>query len=208
MMRYLYPAGGAIPDGFYGVLVQPSKYDIGEAKNGEIWAADNGAYAGFDERKYLHMLNKLAPFADKCLFVVVPDVVGDARKTINLFDEWHTRINYPLAFVAQDGQENLELPDTALWSTLFIGGSTNFKMSDAAIDLINDAVTLGKHVHIGRVNTWRRYSHFRSIHGSEGFTCDGTRIRFERDKAIRDWQKYMDAPRQLRIPISNGDCDG
>ena len=45
--------------------------------------------------------------------------------------------------VAQDGQEDLALPDAALWEVLFVGGSTAWKLSPAAVMVIRRAQALG-----------------------------------------------------------------
>lgn len=68
------------------------------------WAADNGAYSGFDAGAYVRMLDRIA--GRRPLWVTAPDVVGDARATLDLFGRWHHEIasrGLPAALVAQDG---------------------------------------------------------------------------------------------------------
>ena len=75
---------------------------------------------------------------------------------------------------------------------LFIGGSLNWKLSDAAIDCIKPAQKAGKHIHIGRVNHWKRYKQFAMIRGSEHFTCDGTRPRHDGlENSLKAWAAYQ-----------------
>ena len=198
-MRFLWPSGGAMPDGFAGVLVTPATKGVPiSVKNGAAWAADNQVFTkGFSAERYFPWLEKMTPYRNQCLFLVIPDVVGNAVATL---DEWEWskgwwELGWDLAFVAQDGQESLPLPID--YDVLFIGGTTEWKESQGAIDCIQRAK--GKRIHIGRVNNWRRYRHFARMPGAENWTCDGTRIRFERDKATRDWQRYMTQPPLIRI---------
>jgi len=65
---------------------------------------------------------------------------------------------WPVAFVCQDGQENIPLPDK--WDALFIGGTTAWKMSEHVERLILTAKWMGKPVHVGRINTAKRWQHF------------------------------------------------
>ena len=187
-----------MPDGFAGVLTTTSHWGVPSSLvNGCKWAMDNQAFTqGFNAHEYFYRLLMLEPFWSNCLFLVVPDVVGDAIQTL---DNWRHWVRYfatwSVAFVAQDGQENLPMPDD--FDVLFIGGTTEWKESDAAIDCIKRARY--KRIHIGRVNTWRRYRHFARMPGAENWTCDGTRIRYERDKATRDWQRYMAQPPLITI---------
>ncbi len=203
-MKYLLPSGGNI-ERDYGVLVTPGMRGIPRSiKNGWLWAADNQAYTKrFDLRIFLSWLKTMRDYLATCLFVACPDVVGNATETLSLFWQYHHNfIDWPIAFVGQDGQENMDFPPSELWQCLFIGGTTRWKVSAAAIECIYRAQNLGKHIHIGRVNYYRRYQHFARLNNSERFTCDGTRIRYERTKALKDWKKYMLAPRQLDMFIS------
>jgi hypothetical protein len=110
-----------------------------------------------------------------CLFVVAPDVVGDATDTGRLFDRWEPMIRalgFPVAYVAQDGLTPESIP-WARMDALFIGGSTEFKMSAFALSILGYAAARGKWRHVGRVNSKRRMRHFHghcdSIDGS-GFS--------------------------------------
>lgn len=157
------------------------------------WAADNGAYSsGFKPSKFFPWLESLSPYKEKCLFVVVPDSVGNAIETLELWREWVWHFDgWPVAFAAQDGQENLPLPN--YYDALFVGGTTEWKMSEAAESVIRRAQNDKKHIHIGRVNWFKRYKHFRMMKGSENWTCDGTRQRFDgRKKTMEAWNEYME----------------
>lgn len=134
---------------------------------GTLWAADNGCYGlgwpGFDA--WFQWLRDLAWDASRCWFATAPDVVGDARATLERSGPWLPRIRslgYPAALVAQDGLEDLEVPWEAL-DVLFLGGSTDWKLSEAATELAREAIQRGKRVHMGRVNSHRRYRHATEV---------------------------------------------
>lgn len=75
------------------------------------WAIDNGAYGGFDTAAFMALLKREEQTdRDSCLFVVLPDVVGLARRTLELFDHWRPKMDgwgWPIALACQDGQEHL-----------------------------------------------------------------------------------------------------
>jgi hypothetical protein len=68
--------------------------------------------------------------------------------------------------------EDLEIPWGEM-KAVFIGGGDPWKDSSAAIDIAKTAKTLGLHVHVGRVNTAKRFKLFASI-GAD--TCDGSGV--------------------------------
>ncbi len=173
------PAGG-------GLFLSPAKK--GAPVGGVPWAMDNDAFnGGFNPDVFFNRLSTLEPHKDSCLFVVVPDVVGDAIQTLSLYRQWVRHFEgWPVAFVAQDGQENLLLPDYYDW--LFVGGSTAWKMSPAALSVIARAKRDGKRVHVGRVNSIKRWNHF-IIAGAD--SCDGTNDTMEPDRARIRWGRAM-----------------
>jgi len=137
----------------------------------EIFAIDNGSFSKFHRNNFLSLLNRNKDKKDNCKFVAVPDVVGSARRTLEVFDEWYCKLyGWKLALVAQDGQEDLPI-DWNLIEAIFIGGSTAWKLSDAAAQIIKAAKLLEKWVHVGRVNTENRFDYFESL---EVDSIDGT----------------------------------
>lgn len=194
-MMYLWPQSGSmthLPEAF-GVITQPGNgmVPLGIVFEGRSWACDNGAFTRFDKAAYLAHLERLRPYRNTCLFVVVPDVVGNAVATLELYENWRAWFrltDWPLAFVAQDGQEDLPLPD---FDWLFIGGSTRWKMGAGARYCVEQAHKLGKPVHVGRVNSWRRYQYFKSL-GAR--SCDGTHPIYEPDKASITIAEWMERP--------------
>jgi hypothetical protein len=175
------------------------------------WAADNQAFTqGFEPGLFFPWLETMKPYRETCLFVPLPDVFGDAVRTIRNFTMWCYKFTgWPRAFVAQDGQESLELPDSSRWAALFVGGTTEWKLSEAAYSVIQEAQRLGKHIHIGRVNWWKRYAHFAGMPGSEEWTFDGTRTRYDgTQNTIKAWTEYMERPVQARFPVPLRDYSG
>ena len=149
-----------------GVLVSPRSGNSIEkiATGGRPWACDNDAFLAWDMERYWVMLSRVAK-ADRSrlLWVTVPDVVADARETLNRWWEWYPQLDslgLPAAFVGQDGIESLmdEIPwhEMAAW---FVGGSTDWKLSEASEGLCREAKGRGKWVHVGRVNSHKRLRH-------------------------------------------------
>ena len=158
-----------------GTLVTPSNGQLKQALSlGLPWACDNDCFQGLDEAAYRRMLANVRGKAG-CLWVSVPDVVGDARATLASFREWRDEASaagHPLALVGQDGAEDLDIPwgDIGAW---FIGGTTRWKLSHASASLASEAAIRGKAVHMGRANTYRRYTAARDM-GCH--TLDGTNV--------------------------------
>lgn len=160
-----------------------------------VWIADNGCfgkgYPGDDA--WLEWLTKLVPHNDRCLFATAPDVVGDAAATLIRSAPHLPKIRalgYPAAFVAQDGLENLEVP-WGDFDVLFIGGTTEWKLGFAARRLVTEAKSRGKNVHMGRVNSARRWGYAEYI-GCD--TVDGTFLAFGPDinlRRMRTWTRQL-----------------
>lgn len=143
-------------DGSLGRLFQPRHCNSVDATvaAGVPWAADNDAFQGFTPGPWLSMMGKLAGKTG-CLFVSAPDVVADWASTLVLWDIYWPVIHdadLPVAVVLQDGC--LEIPPEA--DAVFIGGSTEWKLSDVAHRLVDMAKERSLWVHMGRVNSARR----------------------------------------------------
>lgn len=140
---------------------------------GSPFAIDNGAFARFNRKAFEALLEREYSRRKQCLFVAMPDVVGDARRTLELFDYFAPRcMRWPLAFVAQDGQEHLPIPWKHL-KAVFIGGTNSWKLGPHAAAIIRCAKAMGVWVHAGRVNTPGRYEYFENL-GAD--SIDGTGI--------------------------------
>jgi len=137
------------------------------------WAIDNGCFVRFAADTFLGMLERNVQHRDRCLFVTVPDIVGSARRTLELFDYWKPRLaGWKAALAMQDGQEHLPIPWDKI-DAVFIGGTTAFKDRDHAAHIVQTAKAMGKWVHVGRVNHAARFDHFLQL-GAD--SIDGTGI--------------------------------
>ncbi|MDG4795074.1 hypothetical protein [Micromonospora sp. WMMD1082] len=170
-MRYYATASGPIVRdvmraGRLGMIATPASGN--RVIEGVDWCADNGCftpgrYPG--DEKYLAWLARHAVHAARCAFAAAPDVVGDAAATLARSVPMLPRIRaagFPAALVAQDGLERLPVP-WELTDGLFLGGTTQWKLSSAAADLAAEARARDVTVHMGRVNSLRRLRHAAAI---------------------------------------------
>lgn len=135
------------------------------------WAIDNGGFSKLDIPSFKSLLAREAHHKEKCLFVTAPDIVGCARRTLEVFEIWAPQLEgWKVALVVQDGQEHLPIP-WHLCDAIFIGGSTNWKCSEHVVHIVKAAKALGKHVHLGRVNDPGRWKFFEELDVDTG---DGT----------------------------------
>lgn len=201
-MRYYLPEGSSmlhLPD-FYGCICQPRNRTVPLGiKEGRRWIYDNDCFhGGFNPWSWMRTLEKLLPFKSSCDFIVVPDVVGDAWATKRLWYE-HVRhllnLKLPLAFVAQNGQGKLDIPEHALF--LFIGGDDEFKLGDEGKECVKKAKERGLLVHMGRVNSLKRLRYAKSIGCS---SADGTYICFGKDTNIPKLTWMMRQVNRAKLP--------
>jgi hypothetical protein len=156
-------------------------------KEHDEFAIDNGAFAGFKKEQFLNILTREDKVKHLCRFLVVPDVVADARRTLEVFDHWKYQLSgWPLALAAQDGIENLPIPWKQL-RAIFIGGTTEFKLSERARAVIRAAQAMGKYVHVGRVNIPGRFEYFESL-GVD--SIDGTGLSRYTHMREAIWRSY------------------
>jgi len=181
MLYLANPCGPAVIDAMrddrLGFIDTPAQGNRRPA--GVVWCADNGCFGkGYPgDQAWLAWLRKNSVDAATCLFATAPDVVGDAAATLERSAPFLPQIRglgYPAALVAQDGLEHLEIPWES-FDVLFIGGTTEWKLGKAARRLIREAKTRGKWVHMGRVNSERRY---RYAHETGCDSVDGTYLTF------------------------------
>lgn len=167
-----------------GVLVQPDTAYIAERlASFPYYAIDNGCFAKgdqFDLPAYLEWLQAIGGRRDSelCLFATAPDVVGDAIATLARSLPVLPMIRaagLPAAFVAQDGSEAAGLIPWSEIDAVFLGGSTEWKLSPEARAVTAEAKRRGKWVHMGRVNSLRRLQ-LAAEWGVD--SADGTMIAF------------------------------
>ncbi len=144
------------------------------ALSGKPYGLDNGCFSRFPEKTWSRML--LEAKENKPIFVCLPDIVGDARRTLELFEHFHDKTRgLPRALVLQDGIGQFNIPWDDI-SAVFVGGSDEFKKSVEAKNACKVAKMLGKWVHVGRVNTAERVEQWIKL----GDSLDGSGIsRFD-----------------------------
>ena len=177
-----------------GVLLTPASANdpVAALALGLPWAADNSAFSDFNPEAFRQMLAKIRGLRP-ALFVACPDVVADALATLKRFDEWHEETiaaGHPVAFVGQDGIEDLDIPWDR-FSAWFIGGSTAWKLSQASADLAQEAKQRGKFVHVGRVNSEKR---IKAAEAMGADSVDGTSASMFCDAHV---PRYCSRLRQL-----------
>ena len=181
-------------DGRLGFIDTPRQ---GNRRPADVtWCADNGCYGkgwpGAD--KWFAWLGSMDPTG--CAFATAPDVVGDAAATLAESLPWLPSIRalgYPAALVAQDGLESLDVPWDE-FDVLFIGGTTTWKLGPHVRALVREAKRRGKRVHMGRVNSERRYRYAAGI-GCD--SADGTYLTYGPDTNLPNllaWVRTADQP--------------
>lgn len=153
-----------------GQLLTPlTRYSLRDPN--KPFAIDNGGYKKLDVNGLQSLMKREEQHREKCLFVSAPDVVCSARRTLELFPFFKPMFEgWKIAFVCQDGQEDLPMPWGEI-DAIFIGGSTAWKCSQHVEHLTRAAKALGKWVHAGRVNDPSRWKHFEEL-GAD--SADGT----------------------------------
>ena len=169
---------------------------------------DNGVYGDTypGDGPYLAMLagirEELGEAADNLVFATAPDVVGDHWATWARSRAMLPRIRalgYAAAYVAQDGMEADHC--CSMWDefdALFIGGSTEWKLSAEAAQLARAARDMGKWVHVGRVSSLMRYVH--AAVEMRAHSVDGTYLTKGPDKNLDNvlsWIRWVEGEGEL-----------
>lgn len=121
---------------------------------GVPYGLDNGCFKTFKRKEWMTLVEQAKETPP--VFVCAPDIVGDARRTLELFDHFESVLaGLPIALVLQDGIGNFPIPWDRI-AAVFVGGSDAFKISQEAFAACKTAKILDKWVHVGRVNTAAR----------------------------------------------------
>jgi hypothetical protein len=143
---------------------------------GMRYALDNGAWSAFcrqepwDADAFLRAVQTLGAGAD---FVVLPDIVGDGRRSLKRSLTWlpfllgQTRL---LLLPVQDGVVEADVsPMLGANVGLFVGGTTPWKLRSLG-DWGALAARVGCYIHVGRVNSVRRIARCAAsgIHSFDG----------------------------------------
>jgi len=165
------------------------------ALSGVPYGLDNGCFKQFNGKKWERLL--FEAHENRPVFVCLPDIVGDAVRTLDLFDSFERQTNgLPRALVLQDGIGSHRI-DWSKLSAVFVGGSDNFKISNEALNACKTAKMLGKWVHVGRVNTASRVKNWIGIADS----IDGSGIS-RYDHMLEDVLKMINGDhKQLEIEM-------
>jgi hypothetical protein len=174
------------------VLSSPRRFYLDV--EGWKWAADNDAFSAWNADRYRRMLDGIWG-TPGCLFVTAPDIVGDARRTLESFEEWYDELNatlLPLALVAQDGLVSEHVPWQRI-DALFVGGTSEFKMGEQARALVAEARLREKWVHMGRVNGHQRLRYAKAIGCN---SIDGTSFSWFKDHYLTKFLNHAAGPTQ------------
>jgi hypothetical protein len=155
---------------FWQLRTPLTKYKL----SGQPYGLDNGCFSGHLPKAWDRLLEEAEEH--RPVFVCLPDVVGSARRTMDLFTYFERRTNgLPRALVLQDGIGDVEIPWSKI-SAVFVGGTDAFKVAPEAIAAARCAKMLGKWVHVGRVNEAKRVQNWLGLADS----IDGSGIsRFD-----------------------------
>lgn len=147
---------------------------------GWVWAADNGCFGkGYPgDESWLAWLDRFTPDQrEQCLFATAPDIVGKGVESLKRslpFLPVIRSMGYSAALVTQDAMTPGMIPwDSLDW--LFIGGTDSHKLGNEAKALIAEAKKQGKKIHVGRVNSHRRFTAFAALNVE---SVDGTFLGF------------------------------
>lgn len=144
--------------GKVGWLIGPSGKTKTKLREWLPFALDNDAFTAWEqgtiwsESAYFDFLEWVASQDFRPRWATVPDVVADKKGTLQSWNKYADRVagyGWPLAFVAQDGMNPRDVPDSA--EVVFLGGSYRWKWRNAE-------TFAGEfpRLHVGRVNTLAR----------------------------------------------------
>ena len=151
------------------VLMTPTSVQKIRGKTRPTWpdgspapyAMDNGAWTAFvrgtpfDAPAFRFALERIG---EGTVWVVMPDCVGDAQRTLEMAEEWWPELcQHQVLLAVQDGMRQDQVVawlDRGL-AGIFVGGSTEWKLRTLA-DWARLARDHGRICHVGRVNSVRR----------------------------------------------------
>lgn len=183
----------AMSAGVVGCMTTPAQGNI--VPTGARYACDNGKFGkgwpGVEAWRTWLMATVARYGAAGCIMAVAPDVPMDSKATLSEslpHLPFVRSLGVPAAFVAQDGCEEQGMIPWADFDVLFIGGSTDWKLSKHAALVTAIAKAQGKAVHMGRVNSRKRLHYAASI-GCD--SADGTFIAFGPDVNLPKVESWL-----------------
>lgn len=196
-------------NGLLGCMTTPRQGNVIPA--GAWYGCDNGKYGkgwpgGVAWLGWLKAtIDRYGP--ERCLWAVAPDVPFDASGTLAEGLQWFKYIRalgVPVAFAAQNGSE---APGMIPWDDIdvvFLAGDTAWKIGEHAAEVAHQATSRGLKVHMGRVNSERR---FRIAMAYGCATSDGTFIAFGPDinlgRVVNGWMGNLPKrqPPHVELPL-------
>jgi hypothetical protein len=162
-----------------GFLYTPQKHNT--VTSTRPWCVDTGCFSSkftFNADVYLAYLHKWKHLRASCAFATAPDVIGNWLETLSASKPMFQPIwelGYKVALVAQDGLVNTMIPWLEI-DAIFIGGTTDWKLSLQSAAICREARRRDKWVHIGRVNTLKRIAFAKFV--CQADSVDGNTIAF------------------------------
>ena len=150
----------SLRDHGWRVLLTP---DNPTPRVGLKYGVDNGAWKAFqqqqpfDESAFVSLVERHGSSAD---FVVIPDVVAGGMASLKFSVSWIPKLRHlkKLLLPVQDGMDVFSVAAVLHQHKnlgLFLGGSTEWKLKTMYTWGVV-AATIGRHYHVGRVNSARR----------------------------------------------------
>jgi hypothetical protein len=182
----------------YGYMRTPN---MGNRPNPTVqWFADNGCFSSKGERifhldRYLDWLRGQPKVT--CLGANAPDKVGDAEETMKRSLPVLPQIRelgYLASFVGQDGIEKLKIPWNE-FDVFFIGGTTDWKLSEEAAAVSLASIERSKWLHMGRVNSYKRYLYAALL---DCDSVDGTFLAFGPSKNLSRLERWIERVKSIR----------
>lgn len=185
----------AINRGQLGAMLTPKSWtqlNAEASRRFPVVGLDNGCFADqWDPDHWVSWLLRMEPLKREVIFAVAPDVVGNHAATLDLWDQYagHIKnVGFPVAFVLQDGCDGKDLPWADI-DCLFVGGSTAYKLSETAWELVDRANRLGIWTHMGRVNSFNR---MRRAAAAGIQSVDGTYLAYGPDVNLPKLLAWLD----------------
>lgn len=185
-----------------GVMIGPRQTGLRPLREGRPWGGDNDAYHDkFTPEAFELHLMRLRPFVSTCLFGALPDFPHDPDSTLAVWravaPEFAARNAFPMAFVAQTGTVPDDIPQDA--NFLFLAGDDAWRESPKGRDLIQHAhESLGIPIHVGRVNSLKRFMHYAAIPGVR--SMDGTYLSYRGLRGVGEIGEWLRTFEASRVP--------
>lgn len=186
----------------FGLLVVRGRVGKAAIDSWPFWAYDNLAFGdyqagrSFDDDAFLADVLTMIdlPLDRRPDFVALPDRVAAGLDSLALSRAWLARIgrlDLRWALVVQDGMSPDDIPWDAPFKTIFVGGSTAWKL-DTTRNWVEAACAHGKRCHVGRMGSGVRVAWAKTC-GVD--SIDSSLPLFSADK-LSVFKKAMAAPTQ------------